>query len=454
MDYDWKYLKICLPDDIRMMKEVGDWDGALKMIDQRMERKIPEALRQRLLIEKDILARLRREYTYSWDDAVKLMSEELTEFDPEELKFYQNEGTADWHYVNGKVYFHRRFFRTLTATKPEIRRKWKNLSADPVEEREQRIMAEVREEMRTKGEAAYRIHARCYLKIEDDAFRPGEKIRVHLPVPALAQQVKEVRILNITPEPTYIAPENSFSRTVFFEEEPQENHEYSVEFEIVNRIPYVKLSEDEVLAEQPDFETQEQEPHIMFTPYIRELVRELAGEETNPLKKARAFYDFVTTKVNYTFMRAYFTLENIPEFAAKNLKGDCGVQALLFITLCRAAGIPAKWQSGLCAGPLTIGMHDWAQFYIAPYGWLYADCSYGGSAYRAGDTEKWNHYFGNLDPFRIIMNSEFQQEFDPPKKHVRHDPYDNQLGEAEYEDRGLMGSEFDADHELIEIEKL
>ena len=153
-------------------------------------------------------------------------------------------------------------------------------------------------------------------------------------------------------------------------------------------------------------------------------------------------------------MRPYFTLENIPEFAAKNLKGDCGVQALLFITLCRAARIPAVWQSGLCAGPLTIGMHDWAQFYVAPYGWLFADCSYGGSAYRAGNLEKWNHYFGNLDPFRIVMNSEFQHDFDPPKSQVRSDPYDNQIGEAEYSDRGLMGYEFDGDHELIEIEEL
>lgn len=454
MKYDWKYLAVPLPNDIRMMKEMGDWDGTIAMIDKRMERNLPESMRQRLLIEKDIIQLLRREFTYSWDDAVKLMSEELTEFDPSELAYYQNEGTADWHYVNGQVYFHRRFFRTLTATKPEIRKKWKNLSVNPVDDQEKAMLMDNIHEMQEKGEVAYRIHARCYLKVEDDAFRPGETLKVHLPVPALAQQVQDIKIINITPDPTYIAPEDSPSRTIYFEEAPTENHEYSVEFEIVNRLPYVKLDPEKVSAQQPTFETHEQAPHILFTPYIKALAEELAGNETNPLKKARAFYDFVTTRVNYTFMRAYFTLENIPEYAAKNLKGDCGVQALLFITLCRAAGIPAKWQSGLCAGPLTIGMHDWAQFYIAPYGWLFADCSYGGSAWRAGNTERWNHYFGNLDPFRIIMNSEFQQEFDPPKEHVRHDPYDNQVGEAEYADHGLMGVEYDGDHELLEIEKL
>lgn len=96
-------------------------------------------------------------------------------------------------------------------------------------------------------------------------------------------------------------------------------------------------------------------------------------------------------------MREYFTISNISEYAATNLKGDCGVQAILFITLCRIAGIPAKWQSGLYVSTHYTGCHDWAQFYIEPYGWLFADLSFGGGAYRDGDRQRWNHYFGNLD---------------------------------------------------------
>ena len=97
----------------------------------------------------------------------------------------------------------------------------------------------------------------------------------------------------------------------------------------------------------------------MFTPYLRELRDELAGDETNPVILARRFYDFVTTKVMYSFVREYFTIECIPEYCAVNLKGDCGVQALLFITLCRMSGIPARWQSGLYATDYYTGCHDW-----------------------------------------------------------------------------------------------
>ena len=87
--------------------------------------------------------------------------------------------------------------------------------------------------------------------------------------------------------------------------------------------------------------------------------------------------------MKYTFMPAYFILENIAEAAARSYTGDCGVFALLFVTLCRCAGIPAQWQSGLTAEPDFCGGHDWARFYIAPYGWLYADPSYGIAAVRA-----------------------------------------------------------------------
>jgi hypothetical protein len=103
---------------------------------------------------------------------------------------------------------------------------------------------------------------------------------------------------------------------------------------------------------------------------------------------------------------------------------------------------------------MEIGMHDWAQFYVAPYGWLYTDCSFGSSAVRNGNELRREFYFGNLDPFRMCANSEFQHEFDPPKKYMRYDPYDNQDGEAEYEDMRLLNTQIFTDQEMIEWEEL
>ena len=169
---------------------------------------------------------------------------------------------------------------------------------------------------------------------------------------------------------------------------------------------------------------------------------------------ARRIYDYVTKNVQYSYMRNYSLMTCIPEYCAKNLRGDCGVQALLFITLCRIAGVPARWESGLYSNPAYVGAHDWAMFYVEPYGWLYADPSLGGSAYAEGDENRRRFYFGNLDPYRMVANRAFQAPFTVEKKYWRTDPYDNQLGEIETAERGLMYEEFERRKEALMCEEI
>ena len=98
--------------------------------------------------------------------------------------------------------------------------------------------------------------------------------------------------------------------------------------------------------------------------YIRELALELSKGADSPLEKARRFYDYITLHMTYTYMPSYFSLENIAENCARSFTGDCGVFALLFLTLCRFVKIPACWQSGLITEPDFCGAHDWVRFYI------------------------------------------------------------------------------------------
>ena len=223
-----------------------------------------------------------------------------------------------------------------------------------------------------------------------------------------------------------------------------------MEYSYVHKATFHDVTKIKADAEQPTFDTQEEAPHIVFTPYIKELVTTLTEGVTDPLEKAKIFYDFITLNMKYSFMPSYIVLENIPESCARNFTGDCGVFALLFITLCRCAGIPARWQSGLTAEPDFCGGHDWARFYIAPYGWLYADTSYGTAAVRAQNEERRQFYFGNLDAYRMVCNSAFQAPFTIDKKHWRADPYDNQLGEMETDAKGFTFAEYDRFKEVLE----
>jgi transglutaminase-like putative cysteine protease len=233
-----------------------------------------------------------------------------------------------------------------------------------------------------------------------------------------------------------------------------ENHDFAVEYSYTHRAVWHDVSKAESAPDQPSFCTEEVEPHIVFTPYIRELVRTLTEGVTDPLEKARRFYDFITCNMHYSYMPEYFTLESIAENCARNGIGDCGVFALLFITLCRCAGIPAEWQSGMCAEPEGVGSHDWARFYVAPYGWLYADPSFGVSANRNGKEERRQFYFTSLDPYRLVANSAFQAPFTIEKQQWRGDPYDNQTGEMETADRGLRYSEYESQRDTLLCEEI
>jgi len=289
--------------------------------------------------------------------------------------------------------------------------------------------------------------------VEPEAQRPGEPIRVHMPLPVATAQCEPG---DITASPdAYLAAPDHPQRTACFEAAYQPGMAFTTTAAFTIRAPYVEPKPEDVTMPQPapdPADVAEVPPQVRFTPLLRALADELAGDETNPLVIARRFYDYCTVNCAYRFVRAYAAILQIPEYFAAGRRGDCGVHALLFITLCRIKGIPAQWQAGLYARPGDVGCHDWARFFIAPYGWLWADCSFGGAAYREGSPDRWNYYFGNLEPWRCVYNRDFQQAFDPPKRFERADPYDSQTGEAEYEDRGLTGRETDVDWTMTQYE--
>ncbi|WP_231368310.1 transglutaminase-like domain-containing protein [Thermoanaerobacter indiensis] len=204
-----------------------------------------------------------------------------------------------------------------------------------------------------------------------------EKVKVWLPFPKEEFQQKDVKLISTSHEKYFLASSDTPQRTIYFE--GKKENEYFVEFEYV----------------------------------IKEWINKVVPANT----------------------------EEIPEFVACNLKGDCGFQALLFITLCRIVGIPARWQSGWYITPFLASPHDWALFFIPPYGWLPADLSFGGR-YK-NNQELREFYFGNLDAFRMVANSDFMKNFAPKKVFWRNDSYDNQVGEAKTECKNIYAFKYE-----------
>ena len=490
----FSYLDVGLPEAVEKMKLCGELEAAVDCIDQRLAcTNLPENLRYCLLAEREMIRRMPADFPYTRAEAMDIIRAEIPSYTEEEFDAAVACGQIRFIYLHGEMRIFNRFFSSMCKSMPEFRDRTKvalnggessgrGSKGDLCLNRSMRIMKE-------KGALANRITIRATVKVEDTAFKPGMLVRVHVPIAAACEQQSDIRIESMFPENGQIAPEDAEQRTVYWEENMQENHEFSVTYSYVHTakwhdvetvlhgmpmsqgamqdagsacgeaaqrpsgVPELPCLKPEALAEYLK-DTAELAPHIEFTPYIRALTEACAQGCTNPLEKAKSFYDFITKNFRYTYMPAYFTLDSIAENCARSFTGDCGVFALLFITMCRCAGIPAEWQSGFAAEPEFVGGHDWARFYAEPFGWLFADPSFGISSNRNENEERRMFYFGNLDPYRMVANRAFQAPFTVDKRYFRTDPYDNQYGEIETEDRGLRYDEYTRKAEIVSFEEL
>lgn len=436
-----------LPHDIQKRKQAGDLNGARLAIDKRLEGDLPRALRDRLLYERERLHLIPMQYTLTRAEALCGLCERMPGMTPERFDEWEALGRMDFCWLNGeKRYLHNlpasveKGFAAPEPDDPSALRRARDITA-----------------MKRDGRMRRRIALRASIRARDDAFVPGETYRAHLPFPIPCAQQSGVELLRAEP-PCLPDQADALQRTAFFETRLFENRAFAVEYAydsetvyvdaLHGALPHAHVYPNARPATEDDI--AQATPFMLFTPALRALCAELSGGEREPLLLARRFYDYVTRNVTYSYMPEYLLLEDPGQYALVNQKGDCGLQALLFILLCRIAGIPARWQSGLVIDADGAGNHDWAQFYAEPFGWLFCDLSMGGSAWRRGDEEAHGFYFGNVDAMRMVANRAFQRPLKPAKRHIRTDPYDNQRGELECGSRGFRVYELETKVTVLE----
>ena len=458
----FRSLNVGLPEDILRRKLFGDFEGAIRLIDRRLAREdLPRGLRDCMTAQREMMLRTPPDYPFDRAQALTRVREHIPDFSEAEFDRLVDDGKVGWIYLRGEPRYFARFFETLCKANHEFARRagvqLRGVESVAGVAGQQDRLERCTRLMRSRGSLSNRIRVRASVRLKDELFTPGMFLRAHLPLPAACEQQSEIVIEEIFPGGT-AAPEDAPQRTVCWEGRWRENPRFSVTYSYVHTARYHDLS---LPGTQPPLSGEElapflaeEPPHIVFTPYLRALADELTRGMDGFLEKAESIYDFITLNMKYTFMPAYFGLENIAENCARSFTGDCGVFALLFITLCRCAGVPAQWQSGLTAEPDFCGGHDWARFYVPGYGWLFADPSYGTAAVRAGKEGRRKFYFGSLDPYRMVANRQFQAPFTVEKAHWRADPYDNQVGELETADRGFTYEEFDRAKEVLLCEEL
>ena len=414
---------------------------------------------ERIHAEDEALEIIRRtRYEYSLDAAALLakVRKEIPDATTRDVERWAKDSAARYRIIDGKKFYARRepsnifIFceeakaRRAKAGHAPAKSKWKltdHLQA-VVDEAERTGKIEVQP-------VRHRMTYTLWLRPNIPGVKAGSQMRVWLPYPQEYRQQRDLKLISASPEPKLIAPNavegnpvtGGAQRTVYFEQQvtdPAKPLQFKQTFEYTSFAYYPKLDEAKVQPLPADWNGAclgERPPHILFTPALREQTAKIIGDETNALAKARKLFRWVSADVPWNAEDEYCTIPSLVLKGFNARRGDCGIQNTVFITLCRIAGIPARWQSGWETKPPFWGIHDWAEIYVAPWGWLPADASYG--VQQSDDPRIADFYCGHQDSYRMIVNLDWGRELFPPKPSLRSEPADFQRGEVEVDGQNI-----------------
>jgi transglutaminase-like putative cysteine protease len=126
---------------------------------------------------------------------------------------------------------------------------------------------------------------------------------------------------------------------------------------------------------------------------IQKAVKDAVGAETNPYWIGRKIFNYVIEKLFYERVGGWNTAPAVLERG----NGSCSEYTFVYIAMCRAAGLPARYQGAVvhrgedaCWDDVY---HRWVEIYLPGYGWIPVDPSGGDSPWPADRANS----FGYLD---------------------------------------------------------
>ena len=433
------------------LRDSGDFKAAAQALTQALQAPgLSPAEQKQLAFQRDVPKRIRLDYSLTRQELFRKLTASLQDATRQEFEQWLAEGWFDSRSIDGQTYYLDVSIGNLYFRHPELKsRRMDGKDDTPEQKRRLEICRAIKKAARKEG-TPYVLphHFLCSMTVtaSNEAAPAGALIRAWLPIPRRYPFQDEFKLAGSSPPVVELAPETSPIRSVFLEQRAAAGQptQFEITYSYTARGVFFDLKPEAIgRADGSDAALARfvaEAPHVVFTGTIRKLAREIIGSETNPMLQAKAFYDWIGGHVLYSFAREYSTLTNLGDYCLTHRYGDCGQEALLFITLCRSQGIPARWQSGWNTFPGGKDIHDWTEIYLAPYGWVPVDPWAGIFATRYGTAltggqrrELHDFYFGGLDYYRMAANSDHSVALDPPKKTMRSDDVDFQRGELEWE---------------------
>lgn len=425
----------------------------------------PGMERQTLQLEIERLDRIKKDFPLAERELFARLQASIRELRWDEFQTWVRDGWFDRQIIEGEIHYMISSVSNLFFRHPELNSR--RISKKNSAAYERRLLQTVRA-IRASAQYEERpyvlpktFRVEMTLKLKPGAAPTGSVVRAWMPVPRKLPFQDNFKMVSSSANVMDLAPEDSPIRSVLLETESSRATKFDVHYEY--RAHAVRF--DPACANcQTGFTNVAARPytnagpHISFSPEVRTLSARLVQNETNPWVVAKRFYDWISANILYSYATEYSTVRNLAAYCLEKGYGDCGQEALLFISLCRLNGIPARWQSGWSIFPHAQTIHDWAEIYIEPCGWMPVDPYMGVFAMQyATKLSLWERmevrdfYFGGLDQYRLIANSDHSQELFTAKSTPRSDTVDFQRGELESGGQNIYFDQFDYDLSVREI---
>lgn len=423
--------------------DAGQFQAAETGITEALsQNNIGATTRHELEFQRERMRRILLDFTLDEETAKARVRQQIPDLGDAEFADWDARGLLEHRVIDGRRLYFQRAPSNLFVLSAEARAR-RAAPKTPVQGPMETANAHHREVVVAalrNGKASVlprRVRFTQSLAVNADAVPAGETIRAWIPYPrAIPGRQDDIRFVSSTPSKHAIAPESTLQRTVYLEKTAVAGRptEFSVTYDVTISAYYQpvdpsRVAKTQITPELAEF-IAERAPHIVFTEAMKLFSRQIVGDETDPWRITQKLYTAID-QVPWAGALEYSTITNIGDYALHAGHADCGQQTLLLITLLRLNGIPARWQSGMVFSDGSYNnLHDWAQVYIAPYGWLPMDVTTG--RLDSDDPAIADFYLGGFDAYRIAFNDDYGRELVPTKTHFRSETVDLQRGEAEW----------------------
>lgn len=431
-------------EQIKQTIEMGNFSEARKMIRLALTNDtLTPNQRWDMNFEIERMDRIERDFSERDTSVLNYIKKFHPQVTPEEINMWESTNAMENMVIDGeKRYFHsagRNLFR-IDSIAAKFYEGANGRQSDSLD----RFLAwYVPLAIKSPGKPV-RMKIKYTITVKADEVPDGEIIRVWMPYPRTDVVAhKDIKLITASQPEYIIAPDNNIHKSIYMEGIAKKGEPtvfgYELSYSSYNQYPSFTpedLRDYEKESEIFKKYTSEEGDHINFSDGIKKAVEEAVGNESNPYYKVKRIFSWINKNFPWASAREYSTIRNIPEYVLANRHGDCGQVSLLFITMARYAGVPAKWESGWMMHPGNKNLHDWAEVYYEGVGWVPVDQSFG-RVFGAPDEESHWFFTKGLDAYRMIVNEGISAPFYPAKIHPRSETVDFQRGEVEWRGENL-----------------